>query len=117
MLPAESPSAGKWLRCAGLQLFPSTYNFHSFLLMAKETVLGDVQGMPGQCTVETLFGLAAWLFLSCCQSQLSGQLVQKEKVVCVMHIGIQPVGVCWGRELILVNHTCGLYLVFFLFAL
>lgn len=63
--------------------------------MAKETVLGAVQGMSGQCTVETLFSLADWLFLSCCQSQPSGLLVQKEKLS--MHIRIWQVGVCRGE--------------------
>lgn len=66
--------------------FPQHIELSQFSFDGKG-VLGDVQEMSGQCTVETLFDLAAWLFLSCCQSQLSGLLVQKEKVVCV----------CWGE--------------------
>lgn len=95
---------------------PGYISHQSFLLMVKETVPGDVQGMSGQCTVDSLSNLAAWVFLRCCQSQLSWPWGQKEKVVCVMHKAIWQVGVCW-RELILANHTSTLYLRLLLFAL
>lgn len=95
-LPAESASAGKCQRETGLQLFPCIHNHHSFLSVAKEIALGDVQGMSGQCTVETLFILAAQLFLRCCQSQLSGLLVQKDKSLYRTHRDLAAGGLLRG---------------------
>lgn len=76
--------------------------------MAKETVLGDVQGMSGQCTVETLFILVSEVL-----PKLTLWAVGTERECCLYHAHRDLAG---GR-LIPANHPAGLCLLFLLFAL
>lgn len=79
--------------------------------MAKETVLGDVQGMSGQCTVETLFILVSEML-----PKLTLWAVGTERECCLYHAhrdlaGGRLLGGDTGKS------PPGLCLLFLLFAL